>query len=439
MSDKGDKTTFNKQTHEEYSQNIRGNNHINDINAENNNKQITEMSEIEIIADEMIRKVLTDTYKIQSATKFYKDALSRNTVLLNNKPLSMEDQEAKQLVIKIANEKDNRIKQDAENKIKEVKDNIDKARLAMVNGNYTLAENYLANAINLVMSNSILKGSALETRIQVVRNEMVEVQNGYMSVQPQSQINLDFNSNTQLLTQVELEKHLNYLGNKLDDYHKSYYNDTDYRKRIYAIHKKIDNKNSLDNKEAQEYLEHIFEHDNVYRKEQMNVLSAGINAYNELQKIRSLTENEQKELKHFTSRFSRIQTDFQVSAKFSEWLAPKIDNIKDFYITKENVLNNSNNSEYLEKLISTIEKVKNKKAEKSEATLHGHTNNKTKNEVLKEKLYVLRKKTQTYFESIDVIPEKLDKKKLRKVESHGRLTPPNTTGIKKIGQQHNNK
>ncbi|AIL64462.1 hypothetical protein NOVO_00250 [Rickettsiales bacterium Ac37b] len=371
MSSKDKKTIYNSKLSKENS--INNDKIMKKINAsleiqdKNEDIQVTNSTKadknaskvvgaIEMTANEMITKVL-----------------SKASLLLNDTVLSEEDKEAKQLIIKITNEKDERIRRDAESKIKEIKDNIDKARLAMVNGNYSLAESYLSAAMSLILGNPILKGSALETRIQVVRNEITEVQNGYISVQPTSQINLGFDSNLALSSEIEIEKHLNHLGNKLDDYHKSYYKDSDYRKRIYTIHEKISKGEGIETRESQEYLEHIFEHDNQYRKEQMAVLSEGINAYNELKKTRPLLDAEEKELKHFSNRLSRIQTDFKVHAKFSEWLASTLVNMKDFDMVKEHVLQNSNNTEYIEKLASTIDKIqKNKKPEKSDSILIGH-------------------------------------------------------------------
>lgn len=279
-----------------------------------------------------------------------------------------------------------------------------------------------------------------------------------MSLQQLSQNNLRFNSNFKLSTEVEIKKYLNHLSNKLDDYHKSYYKDSDNRQKIYVIHEKINKNEKLDNIDTKVYLEHLFEHNNEHRKEQMSVLNSAIETYSGLKNIRELSAEEDKEVNYFVNRLTRIQSDFKIFAKCADWLSSRIDNMKNFDIVKEHVLEYSDNPEYAENLINTIEKIQSKKIDKSKLSIKDKENKITSDNQSKQitekdfksnnayekfennhrdELESLKAKAKQNLKSLELSPEELKKNNADK-SVHGRLKPPHTPNIRK-GEQSNNK
>ncbi|AIL66174.1 hypothetical protein NOVO_09325 (plasmid) [Rickettsiales bacterium Ac37b] len=195
--------------------------------------------------------------------------------------------------------KEDKLEQEKESKIAEVKSLIEQARSAAVAGHYDRAMQLLNDASDIIKNNPLLKGGGLESSIQRISSEIIEVQNGYISVNNIG--NLLVNG----LSEKEAEEYRMLLSNDMLNYYKS----NEHKEKVQAARKDIEEGKEPPAPMLREYVNHTLEKDEKEKNQYIDRLALMVDHLDKKEKTKSLTKEEKEERKLYKEELKGARLD----------------------------------------------------------------------------------------------------------------------------------
>lgn len=258
---------------------------MKDNNSENNisKPKVKEETNAEIVLKEKLIKIIEDTAKLN-------EELQTKSLEENEKVVNRAKQEA--------DNKENKLIKDKEDKYAQVKSIIDQARAAAVAGNYNDAERLLNEASAIIAGNPLLKGSNLESSLLRISSEMIEVQNGYISTQGIKE-----------LYAYDMEQERKELFNSTLG---GYYKDANHREMVHSARKDIEENREPPVPVLKEYVNHTLEKDEKETQEVIERLALMVDFLDRKEQKIGLTKEEVEEREHYKVELKGAKLDKEV-------------------------------------------------------------------------------------------------------------------------------